>query len=280
MSNYAKLVEESKAHWEIFSPAEYAMRKAMHINGWLRAEGLNAVVIGISGGVDSAVCYKLLKLAQAQPGSPLKKISALSIPIRNSQGTTGQAEAVRLARLLGDDVETLDISAGAQKMAEVLAVEGNPFARGQMDYWLRPAILYGEAAELQTRGDYRAVVCGTINACEKFLGFYGYHTDPCDFCPITDLVKSRVFAVAKFLGVPEEIINAKPSGGVYSGATDEELIGASYEAVEAYMYGHKTIHPLWDEEAIPEFDGIAKQLNATHFKRRRPLDTVELPIAF
>lgn len=280
MSNYAKLVEKSKAHWENFNPDEYILEKAKAINEYLRRDGLDAVVIGISGGIDSAVCLKLLELAAKLDDSPLKAILPVSIPIVGSIGTTGQGNAVRLANLLVPGIEVIHVGEASNLMYREMTTDAmmqNEFVKGQLDYWLRPAILYGKSAYLRSTG-FESVVCGTINACEKFLGFYGYHTDPCDFCPITDLVKSQVFKVAKVLGVPEEIINAKPSGGVYTGQTDEELFEGTYEAVEAYMHLYLNTPPfMWDEaEDCPEFKGILAQRASTRFKRRRQLDTVEV----
>lgn len=257
----------------LFNPEEYIERKVSAINKWMSDNRLDAVVLGVSGGIDSAVCYKLIELAMKRPGSPIKKFSALSIPITNSKGTTGQSEAVSLAKLLDSHIEVLGIGAAALQMAEALAVSEDPFARGQLDYWLRPAMLYGEVARMRAFG-YSAVVCGTINASEKFLGFYGKHTDVCDFCPITDLVKSRVFKVAEVLGVPQEIIGAKPSGGVYSGETDEELIGATYADIEAYMYMLSCGIVLPD--GIDPVQVIRSWRDRNSFKFLRPLNTVEL----
>lgn len=273
MQTYNQILAVSEVFFSNFKPGDYIDRKVNYINKWMERNRLDAVVLGVSGGIDSAVCYKLIELAMKRPDSPIKRFSALSIPITDSKGTTGQSEAVRLAKLLDSNIEVIGIGAAARQMAEALAVSEDPFARGQLDYWLRPAMLYGETARLRSLG-YSAVVCGTINASEKFLGFYGKHTDVCDFCPITDLVKSRVFKVAEVLGVPQEIIDAKPSGGVYSGETDEELIGATYADIEAYMYMISGGIAL--PEGVEAVQVIRSWRDRNSFKFLRPLNTVEL----
>jgi NAD+ synthetase len=81
---------------------------------------------------------------------------------------------------------------------------------------------------------HRAVLCGTTNLDEAgFLGFFGKFSEGAvDVQPITDLHKSEVYATAKFLGVPEEIMNRTPRGDMHEPLSDEQMFGAPYGAVE------------------------------------------------
>ena len=98
---------------------------------------------------------------------------------------------------------------------------------------MRTPALYGAAALLQSHG-LRSVVVGTTNRDEgAYLGFFGKASDGMvDLQPISDLHKSEVRALARHLGVPEEVVLAVPSGDVHDGRVDEEMIGASYDEVE------------------------------------------------
>jgi NAD+ synthase (glutamine-hydrolysing) len=101
---------------------------------------------------------------------------------------------------------------------------------------LRSPVFYYLAAVLQQYGE-RSIVAGTINKSEgSYIGYFGKYSDGAvDIQVIADIYKHEVFQVAKELGIPSEIIQETPKGDVWSGVSDEELIGVSYEFLDMYL---------------------------------------------
>ena len=259
-----------------FNPHHYIKEKVKSINNWFEENQLNAVVIGISGGIDSAVTYRLLQLAASKPKSPLILVHGMCVTISGSTGTTNQHLVASKASKLGY-IERIDIGQESDLLFQKFASCTDCFAKGQFDYMLRPAIFYGKVATLQTQG-LKPVVVSTINACEMFLGYWGKKSDTCDINIIHDLTKSEVYQVAKLLDIHEDIINAIPQGDVHTGATDEEMIGASYDDIELYMWLHNQND--WGNIIVDEFHdyqpfmNIVKQRKNNAHKFIREIDTV------
>lgn len=229
-----------------FNPEEYIQAKVKAINTFFKDNKLDSCVIGISGGVDSAVVYKLLVLASKEPSSPLKKVYPLLMPIRTS-GTTGQDEATRLGiEVIKEDVNTpaefiRDLTAACANLVSELTLRNtndtvpSPWTIGQIASIVRTPMIYGQAAFLQQLG-YKSIVVGTTNLSEcGYVGFYGKASDfSMDLQPISDIYKSEVYKIAQLLNVPLSIINRHPTGDVYDNSTDEETIGAPYWFLELY----------------------------------------------
>lgn len=226
-----------------FDPAEVAAAKVGRLRGWFAAEGLDAAVVGLSGGVDSALVLALLRATMREAGSPLRRVVALLLPI-GGRGATRQAEATargrRVAGALGAEVWEAPLTGGlAAIVASLSAASGLAFdawSEGQCLSVVRTPALYGAAALLQAHG-HRAVVVGTTNRDEgAYLGFFGKASDGMvDLQPISDLHKSEVRALARRLGVPDDVVDAVPAGDVFDGRSDEAMIGARYDDVEAVL---------------------------------------------
>ncbi len=217
--------------------------KIGRLRRWFAAEGLDAAVVGVSGGVDSAVTLALLRATARQPGSPLGRVVALILPI-DRPGATGQDRAEERARLAaeacGAEVWTCPLGAAHDAtIASLAAGSGRTFdgwAAGQLLSVMRTPALYGAAALLRTEG-HAAVVVGTTNRDEgAYLGFFGKASDAMvDLQPLSDLHKSEVVALARLLDVPAEIIDAAPAGDVWDGRDDAAMIGATYDDVELVL---------------------------------------------
>lgn len=217
--------------------------KIGRLNRWFAAEGLDAAVVGVSGGVDSAVVLGLLDAAQRTPGSPIRRVVALVVPI-DGPGATGQEIAGRRAVAVADhfDVErwVCPLAAAHHAFLDALTVGSglapDAWVAGQMLSVERTPLAYGAAALLQAAGR-RSVVVGTINRDEgAYLGFFGKASDGAvDLQPISDLHKAEVRALAGLLGVPSDVVDAAPTGDVWDGRTDEEMIGVDYDRVELVL---------------------------------------------
>ena len=226
-----------------FDAEQVLSAKLGRLNRWFAAQGLDAAVVGVSGGVDSALVLGLLQTASKLEHSPLRKVVALLLPIA-SPGATRQAEATqsgrRVATALG--AETWEAPLGPALAATVSALqqasrlEFDAWAEGQCLSVMRTPALYGAAALLQSQG-FRSVVVGTLNRDEgAYLGFFGKASDAMvDVQPISDLHKSEVRALARLLGVPADIIERTPAGDVFDGRSDEQMLGASYDAIESAL---------------------------------------------
>ena len=231
----------------------YLYDKIDAINKFFSENHLDSAVVGISGGIDSAVVIYLLSEASKRPKSPIKRIIGLSMPIYGN-GTTNQLEANTKASLLLRELEskndivcgyTVDLTNSYNSYTDTHFHKPNarfietlitPFANGQLASIVRTPMLYYTAAILQEQGN-KSIVVGTTNRDEgSYIGFFGKASDAMvDLQPIADLHKSEVYEVAKRLNVPNNIINAVPAGDVYDGRVDEEMIGAPYWFLELYL---------------------------------------------
>jgi len=193
------------------------------ISGWLSSRNITDVVIGYSGGIDSAVTSALLgrcgvRVHLAVVESPLQNYSS---PLGGAKGALEFSAATRISAVVHHlKYEFMFTDDSANEAAAPIQ---------------RVAGFYGICAKLRSEGA-GAIVVGTTNFDEAgYLGFWGKASDAAqDFYPISHLHKSDVLSVAKQLSVPAAIQSAIPSGDLlFRQTNDREMIGATYEQVEA-----------------------------------------------
>lgn len=216
--------------------------KLNKINEFFTSENLDSVVVGLSGGIDSSVVFKLLLEASNITNSPIKQVLGVFMPIY-SPGTTGQDIAEKCVNNLLNSCKhysamkykKLDLSHASMSYRQVIGTTTN-WHIGQIDSIVRTPALYGLAAKLQNVG-YKSIVCGTTNRDEgAYIGFYGKASDGMnDLQPIADLHKSEVEQIAELLLLPYQIILRPPTGDVHDGKTDEDMIGCPYWFLEIYQ---------------------------------------------
>ena len=262
-----------------FQVESYVEKKCSAINKWFTENNMNSVVIGLSGGVDSSVAFRLLVTASRMPNSPIKLIKGMFVGISDSVGTTGQLSAKHKVELLDNcdlplnaNIEFMDIGTESNYLMNKITTNSKllGFSKGQLDYCLRPAMFYAKAAYLQEMG-YKSVVCGTINRDEgSYIGFFGKKTDTCDIQIISDLHKSEVIKVAEYLEIPSNILNAAPKGDVHTGQTDEQMIGVPYWFIELYT-GHYLNAPVnfWYRDISEE--ELSREIEWTTLLKERHL---------
>ncbi len=205
------------------------------IVNWIRQYiqncGANGVVIGNSGGKDSAVVIGLCVKA-------LGKENVLTVAMPCSSIAQDLEDAKLVADAFGVEMLTIDLSSVYENLC--LEIEGQintniaPYVSINIRPRLRMTTLYTIAQQ------YNYLVAGTGNACEQFIGYTTKWGDNAsDFNPIAEFTVSEVLEIGKILGVPSQIINKAPDDGLGLG-TDEEKLGITYKEIEEYITTGKT----------------------------------------
>ncbi len=266
-----------------FDPAAYLEHKLDRLLGYFGAHGLRGAVLGMSGGIDSAVVLGILRVAQQRKPEIMQRIVPLVLPTHTAaQGQMPALErASRLCKQWGVYCPIGNLHnvhyAMAHEIDAMLAIDCEPqpstWALGQLTSYIRTPALYFATSLLTDRG-IPSVVVGTTNRDEgAYLGYVGKASDGMvDLQLIADLHKSEVRALAKHLGVTQEIIDAVPSGEMHDGRVDEEIFGAPYDFVELYLAlkceasPHPLVKPLreWPTAAMKQYHDLSENLEGLH----------------
>jgi NAD+ synthase len=185
--------------------------------------GFHKGVLGLSGGVDSAVCAALAARALGP-----ENVLGVIMPYRTSSPESRE-DALLVADAIGIRTEDVEISAMVDAYLSTRKTDdrvraGNVMARQRM------IVLY----DISQRD--RALVLGTSNKTELLLGYGTLHGDmACAVNPLGDLYKSQVWQLAEAIGVPERVVQKKPSADLWDGQTDEGELGFSYRDVDRLL---------------------------------------------
>jgi NAD+ synthase len=185
--------------------------------------GKAKVVLGLSGGIDSAVAAELAARALGPAN-----VKCVLMPYRTSSpASVGDAE--ELVRKLGTPSETVDISSMVDAFSQ-LSGEVGPLRLGNVMARARMIVLFDQSADLD------ALVLGTSNKTELLLGYGTLHGDLASAInPIGDLYKTQLRALARHLDVPRSIQDKPPSADLWPDQSDEEELGFSYDEVDRLL---------------------------------------------
>lgn len=226
--------------------------------------GFSKAVIGLSGGVDSALVAFLTAEALGK-----ENVLVVLMPYKTSSPESA-ADAKLVVDQLGVRSETVEISsvvdgyAGANGTIDNVR-KGNIMARARM------IVLYDLSAR------EKALVIGTSNKTEILLGYGTQFGDTaCAINPVGDLYKTQIWQLAEAIGVPKKIVEKKPTADLWTGQTDEDELGFAYTLADQLLY-YMIDERRNDEELIERgfekhfIEKIKRLVQRNQFKRRPPV---------
>ena len=243
------------------------------IRGQLEQAGFERAVLGLSGGIDSALVAYLV----AEAIGP-DKLLAVLMPYRSS-APASRSDAEEVVRRLGCVSELIEITAmvdgyfGTDAASGAVGADGpgaSTLRRGNFAARMRMATLYDRSVT------WGGLVVGTGNKTETLIGYTTVFGDAaCAFNPIGDLYKSQVRQVAAAIGVPDQIIRKAPSADLWPGQTDESEAGFTYHELDRLLFWRIDKRRSVDEMVELGFDRatvqrVDRMVAASEFKRQVP----------
>jgi NAD+ synthase (glutamine-hydrolysing) len=228
----------------------------------VRRRGFTKGIVALSGGVDSSLTAFLAVEALGK-----ENVIGVRMPYR-----TSSPESLEHAQLvidkLGIESLTVDISAAVDGYLAQVG-DADPTRRGNVMARERMIVLFDLSAK------YKALPLGTGNKSERLLGYFTWHADDTPpVNPLGDLFKTQVRALARHVGVPEEILRKPPTPDLVPGQTTEGDYGISYDKVDRILYylirGMKPDEVVARGFTTEEVAKVAGRLDSTHWKRRLP----------
>ena len=226
--------------------------------------GFSKAVLGLSGGIDSALVAYLLRDALGK-----ENVLAIMMPYKSSN-----PDSLNHAKLVVEDLEinskTIEITEMIdayfknEKEATSLRM-GNKMARERM------SILFDYSSK------ENALVVGTSNKTEIYLGYSTQFGDAaCALNPVGDLYKTNIWDLSRYLKIPNELIEKKPSADLWEGQTDEQEMGLTYKEADQVLYRMLEENKKVEEVLAEGFnkdlvDNIVRRMNRSEYKRRMPL---------
>jgi len=219
-------------------------------------------VLGLSGGVDSAVTAFLCVRALGP-----QNVYAIRMPYKSSHPSS-LTDAQLVVDALQIPCRTIDITAAVDGYLQH-EPDADARRRGNVMARIRMVVLFDQSAKLG------ALPVGTGNKTERLLGYFTWHADDTPpVNPIGDLFKSQVWALARYLGVPQQLIEKAPTADLQSNQTDEADLGISYARADAILaqllLGYSDEQMIDHGFAPDDVALVRKRVDATHWKRHLP----------
>lgn len=237
----------------------------------MRQRNFENAIIGISGGVDSAVTAYLAARALGP-----KNVIGVRMPYRTSSSASLE-HAELVIDALGIRGETIDISPAVDGYLQHVP-DADAARRGNVMARMRMITLFDLSAK------YRAIPLGTGNKTERLFGYFTWHADDSPpINPLGDLFKTQVWSLARYLGVPAVIVDKPPTADLVVGQTDEGDFGISYaradELLNWLVNGYSPADLIARGFDRSEVALVTKRVESTHWKRRLPTVAMVSPTA-
>lgn len=209
----------------------------------------NGAVLGLSGGLDSAIVLRILSECEKKP-------HCLIMPT-NSSNKQNLEDAIFLAKKYSLIYKIINIQSildefikASENTTKILT--GNFAAR------IRMSLLYDYSAK------YNLLVAGTSNKSELMLGYGTIWGDlACGFNILADFYKSELFEFAKFLQLPQNIIDKKPSADLFEGQSDEDDLGFNYYEIDKFLKDYER-----NKDIDKRYEGLVNRIKRNEFKRK------------
>ncbi len=226
--------------------------------------GFSKAIVGVSGGVDSAVSATLAAEALGK-----ENVLGVMMPYRTSNPKSVE-DAKLVIQKAGIRSELVDISRMVDGYCEERSVT-DALRRGNVMARMRMIVLYDLSAR------EKALVIGTSNKTEILIGYGTQHGDlACAINPLGDLYKSQIWQLAEVLGIPKQVIEKAPTADLWEGQTDEGEMGVTYARLDALLFD--MVDERHSDEELKasgfESDFIKKVrglIQKNQFKRRPPV---------
>ncbi len=251
-------------------PAEITEKLVEFLSNNLQNTGLSVFVVGLSGGLDSAVSATL-----AAKSVGADKVVANIMPYKTSSKENIE-DAQEIAASLGIRNNLIDISPMADSYFSRNDDMDN-IRKGNFMARLRMALLYDTAAK------ENGLVLGTSNKTEALLGYGTIHGDAAwDVDPLWDLYKTQIRDLAGFLGVPQKIIDKAPTADLWEGQTDEGELGFAYARIDRLLFlmvdlGYSSDKLESEGFKVNEIERAKQLIKRNQFKRSGPVSAQLFP---
>ena len=246
-------------------PKEVTTTITDFIQTYVHNAGREDVVIGLSGGIDSAVSAALCKQALGKDHVHCIFLPEESTPEQDIKHIELLTKKVDL------HVEEIDITSLVRQVESECPKNPDKLEKANIKARVRMVVLY------QIAYRRRCLVCGASNKSELLLGYFTKYGDGgVDIQPIGDLYKTQVYQLARYLKIPVPVISKPPTAGLWRGQTDEQELGMSYQTLDKILMGLEQKLSIdriasLTSTSLPEVKRIKEMRVKSQHKRRLPL---------
>lgn len=234
------------------------------IQNKLKSTGFSKTIVGLSGGIDSALTASLCVKALGS-----QNVYGVMMPYKNSHPDS-LGHASLLAQHLNISYQVVDISLMVDEYFKHYAPDADLLRKGNFMARIRMCTLFDLSAK------HQAIVAGTSNKSELYVGYCTQYGDSaCGFEPIGHLYKTEVRAMSEYLNIPGPIIKKKPTADLWAGQTDEEELGITYASLDEILYQLIDLKKS-DQDILMgsvekhQLELVHKKIRQSEFKRQMP----------